>query len=135
MNLGYVILYVRDMDKTKAFYTEVLGLTVMEAASGPNFVTLRPAGGALLGLQDKTASRLPPGREEQPGSVELSFEVDDVDGTWQRWKEKGVELVTDPMDLPFGRYFLAKDPEGHYLSAYRFAQPAATPPESARQGS
>jgi predicted enzyme related to lactoylglutathione lyase len=122
MNLGFVVLYVRDLDKAKAFYTDVLGMTVVEAVSGPTFVTLRPAGGSLLGLQDKTASRLPPGREDQPGTMELSFEVDDVDGTWTRWKEQGVELVTDPIDLPFGRYFLARDPEGHYLSAYRFTQ-------------
>ncbi len=135
MNLNYVIVYVRDLDKAKAFYTEALGLIAVEDLSGPAFVTLRPAGGSMIGLQDKTASRLPPGREEQPGSVELSFEVDDVDGTWQRWKEKGVELVTDPMDLPFGRYFMAKDPEGHYLSAYRFAQRVAIPPESAHQRS
>jgi predicted enzyme related to lactoylglutathione lyase len=122
MNLGFVVLYVHDMAKVQAFYTEILGLSVVEAVSGPNFVTLRPTGGSLLALQDKAASRLPPGQDEHPGSVELSFEVDDVDGTWQRWKEQGVELVTEPMDLPFGRYFLAKDPEGHYLSAYRFAQ-------------
>ena len=122
MNLGFVILYVGNLDKAKAFYTEALGLSVVEASSGPTFVTLQPARGAMLGLQDKTASRLPPGRETQPGSVEVSFEVDDVDGTWKRWKEKGVELMTDPMDLPFGRYFLAKDPEGHYLSVYRFSQ-------------
>src|SRR5579864_7636548 len=130
MKLGFVILYVGSLDKTKAFYTEALGLSVVEAASGPTFVTLRAAGGAMLGLQDKTASRLPPGRETQPGSVEVSFEVDDVDGTWKRWKERGVELVTDPMDLPFGRYFLAKDPEGHYLSVYRFSQQAAIPLDS-----
>jgi predicted enzyme related to lactoylglutathione lyase len=53
--------------------------------------------------------------------VELSFEVDDVDDIWKRWKEQGVEIVTEPMDLPFGRYFMAKDPEGHYLSAYCLA--------------
>src|SRR5207244_3718595 len=122
MNLGYAVLYVRNMDEAKAFYTDVLGLTVLEEVSGPTFVTLRPAGGSMLGLQDSAASRLPPGREQQSGSVELSFEVDDVDGTWKRWKEKGVELVTDPMDMPYGRYFMAKDPEGHYLSAYRFTE-------------
>ena len=122
MNLGFVVLYVRDLEKSKSFYTDVLGLTVMEAISGPTFVTLRPEGGAMVGLQDRAASQLPPGKEEQSGSVELSFEVDDVDDTWSKWKDRGVELLTDPMDLPFGRYFLAKDPEGHYLSVYRFAQ-------------
>jgi len=54
--------------------------------------------------------------------VELSFEVDDVDATWRRWKASGVELLSEPMDLPFGRYFIAKDPEGHYVSVYRFAR-------------
>lgn len=122
MNMGFVILYVRDMEKLKAFYTQVLGMPVVDAVSGPNFVTLRTTGGSLLALQDKAASQLPPRLEEQPGSVELSFEADDVDATWTRWKENGVEMVTEPMDLPFGRYFLAKDPEGHYLSVYRFAQ-------------
>lgn len=122
MNLGFVILYVRDMARAKAFYTDVLGLTVVDAVSGPTFVTLRPAGGSLLALQDKSAAQLPPKQEEQPGSVELSFEVDDVDGTWKHWKARDVELLTDPMDLPFGRYFLAKDPDGHYLSVYRLAR-------------
>jgi len=121
MNLGFIILYVRDMSKSKAFYTDVLGMSVVDAISGPNFVTLRPASGSLVALQDKATAQFPPKLEEQPGSVELSFEVDDVDGTWKRWKEQGVEIVTEPMDLPFGRYFMAKDPEGHYLSAYRLA--------------
>lgn len=122
MNLGFVILYIRDMDKAKAFYTETLGLPVVEELSGPAFVALRPSGGSLLALQDATAARLPPKNETQPGSVELSFAVDDVDATWHHWKEKGVEIVTDPTDMPFGRYFMARDPEGHYLSAYRLAQ-------------
>ena len=79
MNLNFMILYVRDMDKSRAFYTEILGMEVVEALSSPTFVTLRPAGGAMIGLQDKTAAKFPPAKETQSGSVELSFEVDDVD--------------------------------------------------------
>lgn len=130
MNLGFVVLYVHDMERAKAFYTKTLGLTMVEEVSGPAFLALRPAGGSMLALQDIAAARFPPAWEKQPGSMELSFEVDDVDGTWQRWKEEGVELVADPMDLPFGRYFMARDPEGHYLSVYRFTQRTATPPPS-----
>lgn len=122
MNLGFVILYVRDMEKSKAFYTDLLGMTVVDEVSGPNFVALRPSGGSLLALQNKATAVFAPKDEEQSGSVELSFEVDDVDGTWQRWKEHGVELLSEPTELPFGRYFIAKDPEGHYLSVYRFAR-------------
>jgi predicted enzyme related to lactoylglutathione lyase len=121
MNLGFVVLYMRDMEQAKAFYVKTLGLSVVEALSGPNFVALRSASGSLIALQDKAAALFPPGLEERPGSVELSFEVDDVDATWRQWKEQGVDIVSAPVDLPFGRYLMAKDPEGHYLSAYRFA--------------
>jgi len=122
MNLNYVILYVRDLGKSTAFYTETLGMKVINAHSGPTFVTVSPADGAWIGLQDKVSSKLPPQYEERPGTVEVSFAVDDVDGIWKQWKEKGVEMITVPIDLPFGRYFMAKDPDGHYLSAYRFNQ-------------
>lgn len=135
MNLNYIILYVSDINKAKAFYTQSLDMTVSEQLSGPNFVTLRTAGGAMVGLQDKTASRLPPREEKFPGSAELSFEVEDVDGTWKQWKEKGVEMVTEPIDLPFGRYFMARDPEGHYLSAYCFAKQSAAAPANVKQAS
>jgi predicted enzyme related to lactoylglutathione lyase len=130
MNLGFVVLYVQDVKQVEAFYVGVLGLTVVEEVSSPTFVTLRADGGSLLALQDKTAALMPPAREDQPGSVELSFEVDDVDETWKGWKERGATVVTDPVDLPFGRYFLAQDPEGHWLSAYHFAQrPTVSPSE------
>ena len=121
MNLGYVILYVGDLEKARTFYADTLGLTVVDAHSGPNFVTLRSAGGAMIGLQDKAAGQFPP-KDEHPGAMELSFEADDVDNVWRQWKAAGVEIVAEPMDMPFGRYFMAKDPEGFYLSVYRFKQ-------------
>lgn len=122
MNLGFVILYVQDIHTAKTFYTDVVGLTVIEALSGPTFVALQSDGGSRLALQDKTAARVPQGQPEQSGGVEVSFEVDDVDGTWQRWQNKGVELVTAPVNLPFGRFCMAKDPNGFYLSAYHLPQ-------------
>lgn len=122
MNLGFIILYVRDMAAAKAFYTEILGMAVVDEISSATFVTLHPSDGSLIGLQDKGAARLPPKDEDRPGGIELSFAADDVDATWQRWKDQGVEMLTEPMDLPFGRYFMAKDPDGYYLSVYRFGQ-------------
>ncbi len=135
MNLGFVILYVSDMAKVKAFYTDVLGMSVVEAVSGPNFITLRADGGSLLALQNKATAIYPPKWETQPGTVELSFEVDDVDSTWNQWKQQNVEMVSEPEDLPFGRYFMAKDPEGHYLSVYRFARQATPSPANIAQAS
>jgi predicted enzyme related to lactoylglutathione lyase len=121
MNLNYILVYVNDFQKLRAFYIDALGMTDIGSIASDIFATLRaPDGGATIGLQDKKSTPLPPAHEQHPGSLELSFAVEDVDATHKSWKEKGVEIITEPADMPFGRYFLAKDPEGHYLSAYRF---------------
>jgi len=133
MELGFVILYVNDMDKAKAFYSEVLGLTIVESISSPHFVTFRSQAGSLLSLQDNAMAKFPPKLETQGGSIEVSFAVDDVDSTWKHWKESGVNMVSEPEDLPFGRYFMAKDPDGHYLSVYRFAKQPVIAPQNALQ--
>jgi predicted enzyme related to lactoylglutathione lyase len=120
MNLGFVILYVSDMQKVQTFYTDLVGLSVWQEHSGPGFTSLRPAKGTTVGLQDKKTANLPPKQESASGTVELSFEVDNVDETYRTWQANGVEIVSEPEDMPFGRYFLAKDPEGHFVSAFRY---------------
>src|SRR5439155_13475316 len=52
---GMLSLYVQDIEKSKAFYTEFLGLKLLPAFSGPGFVFLQPTEGTPIALQD-TAS-------------------------------------------------------------------------------
>src|SRR5437879_6514073 len=111
MMIGVVILYVRDLDRAKKFYTEVVGLPVDEQQSGPQFTMLVPEG-SRLALQD--IASLPAGQAKEPGGVEIGLNLDHVDAVWQRWKKAGVKMVTEPETRPFGRYFLAKDPDNHY---------------------
>ena len=56
INLGFVVLYVQDVQKMEVFYTHVLGLSVVEEVSSATFVTLRSGGDFLLALQDKTVA-------------------------------------------------------------------------------
>ncbi len=120
MNLGIVTLYVNDIAREKSFYKEVIGLPVDEENLGPAFTMLQLSSGPLFALQ--SIAVLPPGQAHPAGSFEIGFEVDDVDATYAVWKAKGVEMVSAPTDKPFGREFLAKDPEGHYLSVYRLRE-------------
>jgi predicted enzyme related to lactoylglutathione lyase len=120
MNLGIVIIYVQDVQKSTDFYTGVIGLSVIEDQSGPNFVMLMPSQGPMLGLENSTL--LPAGQAKPAGSVEIGFSVEDVDATFKQWKDCGVTMLEDPEDKPFGRSFLAKDPDGHYLTVYRLRQ-------------
>ena len=120
MNMGIVVLYVRDVQKAKKFYTEVIGLPEDKAQSSPEFVMLRPSGGSLLALEDIAIS--PVGKGSAQPSTEIGFLVDDADAVWKRWKERGVEMVTELENKPFGRTFTAKDPDGYFLTPYQPAR-------------
>ena len=56
---GMLSLYVQDIEKSKAFYTEFLGMKLIPELSSPTFVFLQPTEGTAIALQD--LSMLPPG--------------------------------------------------------------------------
>src|SRR5579859_6144649 len=117
MSLGILILYVRDLQKSKQFYSEIVGLSVVEDQSDEHFIMLDAGSSTFLALEELAI--VPPGRAKAPGSVEIGFTVDDVDGTFATWQAQGVEMIQPPETMPFGRNFMAKDPDGHYLTIYR----------------
>jgi predicted enzyme related to lactoylglutathione lyase len=51
-------------------------------------------------------------------SAELYLQVDDTDAAYAAWKERGVEMLTEPHNEPFGRTFAFKDADGRVLHAY-----------------
>ena len=116
MNLGITVLYVRDVEKSKAFYTDVVGLPVDVEQSGPKFVLFRTDNGSLFALEDLAISEAD--KSIKAGSAEVGFQMGGVDNIWKRWKAKGIPMVTDPVTKPFGRTFTAKDPEGHFVTIY-----------------
>lgn len=116
MNLGITILYVRDVEKAKAFYTDFVGLPVDAQQSDANFVIFKTDNGSLFALEDVAISD--GDKSGKPGSVEIGFRMNGVDGIWKGWKAQGIQMVTDPATKPFGRTFTAKDPDGHYVTIY-----------------
>jgi hypothetical protein len=44
--------------------------------------------------------------------------VHDVDLAFATWQARGVEMVTEPSDAPFGRTFAFNDADGRVLYAY-----------------
>ena len=114
---GMLSLYVQDVEKAKAFYTEFLGMKLIPAFSSPTFIFLQPTEGTPIAIQDLNA--LPPGVSAQQGGFEINLEVEDVDAALQEWKAKGVEVLSEVTDMGAGRWFRAKDPAGHVLSVYQ----------------
>jgi predicted enzyme related to lactoylglutathione lyase len=108
--MSWLGLVVKDIPAATEFYTKKLGLTLDEAESIPNiysqFIT---QGGALLGLITGF---------EQEGinqSFDTAFMVADVDAAYTQWQTAGVDMVSEPHDMPFGRTFLFRTPDGQVL--------------------
>ena len=116
MNLGITILYVRDVEKAKAFYTDYVGLPVDAQQSDSNFVMFRTDNGSLFALENLAISEAD--KSSKAGSTEVGFRMAGVDDIWKRLKAKGIQMVTEPETKPFGRTFTAKDPEGHFVTVY-----------------
>jgi lactoylglutathione lyase len=107
-SLGYVILYVRDVDVSAAFYRDVVGLPFkLRDAGYAEFVT----GETRFGLLERTrASDL---IHREPIDGEVLFLVDDVDAEAERLRGVGVEFLSGPVDRPWGHRTLhLLDPDG-----------------------
>jgi lactoylglutathione lyase len=117
--VDYVIFYVKDLEGSIAFYRDVVGLPFKFAESGyAEFITE----GAKFALYEK--ARLPGliGREASGGgpSAEVAFVVEDVDAEARRLGKLKIEILSGPVDRPWGHrtlHFL--DPDGHVVE---FAQ-------------
>ena len=111
-SVGYVILYVRDLDVSVAFYQNVIGLPFkLRDAGYAEFVT----GETKFGLLERTGASDLIHREPTEGGPagEVLFLVDDVDAEAERLRGLGVEFLTGPVDRSWGHRTLhLLDPDG-----------------------
>jgi lactoylglutathione lyase len=137
---------VSDMDRSLAFYRDILGMEVIsERTAGVDFaskvtgipgaslrVVYVESGGYKLELiQYLTAAgeRIDP-KTNKPGSAHLCFNVDNIDEAYRDLQAKGVKFQSEPVTVGGGPnkgakavYFL--DPDGFTLE---FIQPAEQSP-------
>jgi lactoylglutathione lyase len=119
MRLTHVRLLVEDMDRCLRFYRDAVGLDVTLEADGIYYELA--AGDVILALYRRDlmgqmigAELPPPGRSD---AVALTFQVNDVDTAAQALKDRGAELVNEPMDyeIAFLRVAHLRDPEGNLI--------------------
>ena len=111
-SIGYVILYVRDLDVSVAFYQDVVELPFkLRDAGYAEFVT----GETRFGLLEHTRASALIRREPTQGGPagEVLFLVHDVDAEAERLRGLGVEFLSGPVDRPWGHRTLhLLDPDG-----------------------
>ncbi|MDQ3914203.1 MAG: VOC family protein [Actinomycetota bacterium] len=120
MKLTHVRLLVEDVERCLAFYRDALGLDVTLGAGDGVYYELA-AGDVILALYRRDLMGQMMGTELPPpghgDAVALTFGVHDVDQTADALRERGVELVTEPMDydVAFLRLAHLRDPEGNLI--------------------
>lgn len=107
----YIIMYVSNMQRSVAFYRDVLGLPLKftspgwtEFATGSITVALHMTGDAQLPLM--------PGRPPA-GQAHLGFVVEDVQATYDALKAQDVPFSLPPQKQPTGATLaVLHDPDG-----------------------
>lgn len=117
--LGYVVLFVEDLDRARAFYVDKVGLPVRFRAEGYVELAVEGARFALLARSrvseltgDAHTGRPAPGAHES--SVTLL--VEDVDRVHRELSSRGVSFLGVPQNRPWGqRTAFFHDPDGHLI--------------------
>lgn len=109
--IGYVILYVADLEASIAFYRDVLGLPHRFTDAGyAEFGTA----GTRFALYERRRAEWLTGQAVRPGpAAEIVLVVDDVDAQVHRLADQGVTVLSGPADRPWGhRTVHLADPDG-----------------------
>jgi len=114
--ISAITLFVDDLAAAKQFYRDVFGLPV--AFEDDNSAVFKFKN-TLINLLKTTAAGelIEPARvatRESGARSQFTIEVDDVDATCALLESRGVELLSGPIDRPWGvRTASFSDPGGH----------------------
>ena len=113
---NFVLLFVKDAAKSGQFYTKLLEKPIISEMDG--FAMLALTDKVMLGLWNGEAAVPPVEGTSFGGGTEISMDVksaEALDAAFKDWSEKGAEIIQEPMEMPFGRTFVAVDLDGHRL--------------------
>lgn len=141
-SLNFNDLHTRDSAAAGAFYGAVFGWDVIGVGDGQmwalpaygDFLERRTPGNrerqAEMGAParfDEVVAALSPIPEDDSDTVPhwgVTFAVDDADAVVARASELGAEVVQEPVDLPWVRAAVLRDPQGAVFTASQFVPPA-----------
>jgi len=111
---------VRDVDRSIAFYTQVLGFD-LEQQMGPAFARVGRGDLSLWlsGPASSAARAMPDGRVPEPGGWNrLVLEVDDIESRVEALKGAGAASRNDITSGPGGRQIVVDDPDGNPIELF-----------------
>ena len=120
------ILVVRDIERSRAWYTDVLGATLYREYGGSS-VVLQFAGAWLLLVtgggptEDKPSVTLAAPSDPDRLDHLFTIRVDDCQAAFDELRRRGAAFLTDPVTNGAETRAFLRDPDGHLfeISEYR----------------
>jgi len=128
--LTHTQVWVHDQDEALAFYTEKLGMEVREDVTVPELGNFRWLSVGVPGQPDVSITLMavpgPPVFDDETraqiqsllakgASGGLFFATDDVKGSYEELKDRGVEFTQPPTEQPYGVDAGFRDPSGNHF--------------------
>jgi predicted enzyme related to lactoylglutathione lyase len=134
-SVNFNVLSTGDPEAARRFYGAVFGWTTLDLGSG-EFWTLRAYGDYLeeltpgtrertaelgaAGFEDVVAAITPLAEDDTLDQWGVTFSTDDADATAARTTELGGAVLLAPVDAPYSRVTVLRDPQGATFSATAF---------------
>jgi catechol 2,3-dioxygenase-like lactoylglutathione lyase family enzyme len=109
---------VDDVDAAVAFYTDVLGFSVLSRPAPPFADVVRGHLRLMLSGPQTSGARATPEELAGPGRNRIHLAVPDLDAEFVRLREAGVEPLGDVVAGPGGRQVLVLDPAGNPVEVF-----------------
>ena len=111
-------LIVKDIQRSVAFYRDVLGATVLREGT-PTFLRLGNIGLTINGgggpTDDKPTVTLTTPPDPDRTSAFLNIRVADIASIYRDWTAKGAEFLTEPKQHQTEIRCYIRDPDGHLI--------------------
>jgi catechol 2,3-dioxygenase-like lactoylglutathione lyase family enzyme len=110
------VFEVADIERSVAFYRDVLGLT-------PNWMWEDSAAGLYTESLELYLSRA-----DEPRPSRVAVFVDDADAALEQYRSAGAEIAIDIETMPWGlRGFTVRDPDGNLVGIWHEVGVVAAP--------
>jgi catechol 2,3-dioxygenase-like lactoylglutathione lyase family enzyme len=128
--LTHVQVWVHDQDEALAFYTEKLGMELREDVTVPELGNFRWLSVGVPGQEEVAMTLMavpgPPVFDADTkakleelvakgAATGLFFRTDDIQGTYEELKGRGVEFSQEPTEQPYGVDAGFRDPSGNQM--------------------
>lgn len=113
-SLHHISMGSSDLQRSIAFYSDVLGFELLEESESYVFLNMDPVRIRLNFIEGYTSP------VKNPGEVSLSFilDVDDFTDAIEELENQEIEIIKGPVMIEGGESVLISDPDGNLIELF-----------------